>query len=164
MDKKQYLESLYKILREHSNFDIKPNVAIFLDTVDLIVEQGDPSCISELIKYPQRDSDYTWLSEIIGSAIEEFKDPNYTEEILKNLEFLLNNYPEWMAGILVRTFNYAEGYTYFKKRSIEMSRQDPHFREILLNALDVLRKEFPDDEESFRNRSQKIDTLKKLVS
>lgn len=109
------LLALYEELAVYSKFVEEEDAQKFLDTLDAIVLQGDPSSIKELVKYFNDDCEYDIMQSSLTHAIEHYPDDVYVTEIIKSIDvFLKNNASECLVELFVRIFNNEKCLEYLK--------------------------------------------------
>lgn len=98
-------EEICKKLENYRNFDQGDNADKFLDLVDELVLSRDSSCIPELLKYFDDNSEYSWVFESMSGAIEHFDREDYVRNLLINLDILFSRSQNWAASFVFRIFN-----------------------------------------------------------
>ena len=144
-------ENLYKKLDEYKNFDRDNNHEKFLDTVDQIVLSGDPSCIPELLKYFNDESEYSWVFESLSGAIEHFNVTDYVKELLKGLSILFPKGKEWAVSLVSRIFNDKDYLETFRNN---MNLAD---KASLLKLFDIMEKESPHHKDLIAELRKELD-------
>ncbi len=144
------LQDLYQDLQRYSDFSVSENIDRFLETVDLIVLKKDPSCITELLKYFDDNTEYSWVLTSLRKVMEKFDRKDYINAILKNLDFLILNTPIWADEIVNSIFNDHDDKEYFCKHILltsqdsllklfaVMEQESPHHRELIRELRKIL--------------------------
>lgn len=131
------LNELYKQLENHSNFDQDDNCEIFLDTVDEIILRGNPDSITELIKYLDDTTEYSWVIQSMIKSMEHYEIDSYVKEITKNIQFLKNNSIEWLETILCPILNEKKYIQALKKHMMLAPKN------CILEIFDIMEKKSP---------------------
>lgn len=129
------LNELYLNLKKFSDFDASPdNPELFLNTVDEIVLQKDPSSIPVLLDYFDDESEYSWVMESLMIALENYENEIYVKTLLKNLN---KKSIFWISGLIFGIFNNNECFCIFKKDIYLADKTS------LLKLFDFMEKESP---------------------
>lgn len=126
---------VYEKLERYSDFSNEDNIDLFLDTVDEIVGYRDPDSIEVFLQYFDDNSDYSWVFESLGGAIEQFNKEIYIEKLLKGLPSLIEKSPLWADNLFNKIFNDQDYLKCFKEK-INLATKNS-----LLRLFNVMEKE-----------------------
>ncbi len=132
------LEVLYENLEKYKDFDESPeNIELFLNTVDAIVMQKNPSCIPILLQYFDDESEYSWALEILLNNILYFFKNHNNELFFKNIKSFEKSAPQWLEETISVIFN--------DNNCVDMFRHNMHLadKDSLLKLFDVMEEESP---------------------
>ena len=132
------LNELYLDLKKFGDFDASPdNPELFLNTVDEIALQKDPSSLPVLLDYFDDETEYSWVMTSLRKAIEYYSRENYINSIIINLRSLCKKALIWTDEIVNSILNGEEDKKYFCTH-IHLAE-----RESLLKLFDFMEKESP---------------------
>lgn len=132
-DKK--LEKLYKDLEKYSNFDIdEDNTERFLDTVDEIVLENNPSSIPHILKYFDDNSEYDWVFESLTRLVDIYDNKEYIKILLNYYNIMTPNATYWLKVLIFRLLNNPSSLKILKYELMRI--QDPNFITVLKNLDD----------------------------
>src|SRR5688500_5803344 len=100
----------YKIeeLKKFQDFTVDNNIEHFLDKVDAIVLTRDCSCIPEILKYFDDDTEYSWVLENVKLSLEHLPLEGYVYNLLSNLNVLLPQARNWSKSFLYGILNHPD--------------------------------------------------------
>ena len=139
------LKKLYKDLERYSHFGEGAEYPEkFLETADKIILLRNPDSISELLKYFDDESEYTWVFESLKISIDYFDSENVVFHLFKNLPNLLKKSPIWSSAILNRILNAEECEKFFIKNAHLAKKKD------IFYFLETFVKEYPHHKEKIK--------------
>ncbi len=132
------LPALYEDLEKYRNFDENPeNAELFLNTVDAIVMQKEISSIPILLKYFDDKSEYSWILETLGGAIECYDEEDYVITLIRSSHTMLPKAIEWLSSLMFHIMNSEKHLTIFR-HNMHLADKDS-----LLKLFDVMEEESP---------------------
>jgi hypothetical protein len=147
------LQGFYEDLQRYSDFKNEENTEKFLEVTDKIILQKNAGSIKEILKYFDDNTEYSWVFESLGSALEYYPKEIYVKELIKNLQLLLIKGPFWADNFFNKIFNHPSYRQIFikymhltSKKNLErlfdvMLINSPHHKDLI----EELRKELQEN-------------------